>query len=196
MAFHKALKDLNLLDRFLFAEAMEDPVIMQTILEIILGKDILLKYPPQAEKEELIELLRYIEHTTEEVSSSCRSGKIRELQRRIAMIKSSEQIGVKYMQEWEEKVIEQRRAREEGVAEGRVEGAEHKLFVQIYKKLSKGCSLSATADSLEEEIPDIQDMYDFLKPRKTQTVEESWKDWLASGGRQSLASPGSRVTTP
>ena len=291
MAFHKALKDLNLLDRFLFAEAMEDPVIMQTILEIILGKDILLKYPPQAEKEkrssplfrfirmdvwamdmedtvydaevqkedtknlpkrsrlyqsmiapfdlfgkdlyrytfrmrcdedpgialddgaariflntrgkdpsgvseELIELLRYIEHTTEEVSSSCRSGKIRELQCRIAMIKSSEEIGVKYMQEWEEKVIEQRRAREEGVAEGRVEGAEHKLFVQIYKKLSKGCSLSATADSLEEEIPDIQDMYDFLKPRKTQTVEESWKDWLASGGRQSLASPGSRVTTP
>ena len=291
MAFHKALKDLNLLDRFLFAEAMEDPVIMQTILEIILGKDILLKYPPQAEKEkrssplfrfirmdvwamdmedtvydaevqkedtknlprrsrlyqsmiapfdlfgkdlyrytfrmrcdedpgialddgaariflntrgkdpsgvseELIELLRYIEHTTEEVSSSCRSGKIRELQRRIAMIKSSEEIGVKYMQEWEEKVIEQRRAREEGVAEGRVEGAEHKLFVQIYKKLSKGCSLSATADSLEEEIPDIQDMYDFLKPRKTQTVEESWKDWLASGGRQSLASPGSRVTAP
>ena len=291
MAFHKALKDLNLLDRFLFAEAMEDPVIMQTILEIILGKDILLKYPPQAEKEkrssplfrfirmdvwamdmedtvydaevqkedtknlprrsrlyqsmiapfdlfgkdlyrytfrmrcdedpgialddgaariflntrgkdplgvseELIELLRYIEHTTEEVSSSCRSGKIRELQRRIAMIKSSEEIGVKYMQEWEEKVIEQRRAREEGVAEGRVEGAEHKLFVQIYKKLSKGCSLSATADRLEEEIPDIQDMYDFLKPSKTQTVEESWKDWLASGGRQSLASPGSRVTTP
>lgn len=111
MAFHKALKDLNLLDRFLFAEAMEDPVIMQTILEIILGKDILLKYPPQAEKEELIELLRYIEHTTEEVSSSCRSGKIRELQRRIAMVKSSEEIGVKYMQEWEEKVIEQRRAR-------------------------------------------------------------------------------------
>ena len=72
--------------------------------------------------EELIELLRYIEHTTEEVSSSCRSGKIRELQRRIAMIKSSEEIGVKYMQEWEEKVIEQRRAREEGVEEVRAEG--------------------------------------------------------------------------
>ena len=51
MAFHKALKDLNLLDRFLFAEAMEDPVIMQMILEIILGRDILLKYPSQAEKE-------------------------------------------------------------------------------------------------------------------------------------------------
>ena len=295
MAFHKALKDLNLLDRFLFAEAMEDPVIMQMILEIILGRDILLKYPPQAEKEkrssplfrfirmdvwamdteetiydaevqredtknlprrsrlyqgmidtkllepgevdfdrmndvytimiapfdlfgkgryrytfrmrcdeepeipledgacriflntrgtdpagvseELIELLRYIEHTTEEVSSSCRSQKIQELQRRIAMIKSSEEIGVKYMQEWEEKIIEKRRAREEGLAEG----ADYKLFVQIYKKLAKGRSLSETAESLEEESQDIETMYEFLKARKMQPVEESWKEWLASG---------------
>lgn len=61
MAIHKALKDLNLLDRFLFAEAMEDPVIMQTILEIILGRDVLLKYPPQTEKEQRSSpLLRYI----------------------------------------------------------------------------------------------------------------------------------------
>ena len=52
MAFHKALKDLNLLDRFLFAEAMEDPVIMQMVLEIILGREIILKYPPQTEKEQ------------------------------------------------------------------------------------------------------------------------------------------------
>ena len=34
MAFHKALKDLNLLDRFLFAEAMEDPVIMLSLIHI------------------------------------------------------------------------------------------------------------------------------------------------------------------
>ena len=48
----KELKDLNLLDRFLFAEAMEDPVIVQNILEIILGKEIALKYLPQTEKEQ------------------------------------------------------------------------------------------------------------------------------------------------
>ena len=61
MAFHKALKDLNLLDRFLFAEAMEDPVIMQMVLEIILGREIILKYPPQTEKEQRKSpLLRYI----------------------------------------------------------------------------------------------------------------------------------------
>lgn len=316
MAFHKALKDLNLLDRFLFAEAMEDPVIMQTILEIILGKDILLKYPPQAEKEkrssplfrfirmdvwamdiedtvydaevqkedtknlprrsrlyqsmidtklldpgevdfgrmnnvytimiapfdlfgkglyrytfrmrcdedpeialddgaariflntrgkdpsgvseELIELLRYIEHTTEEVSSSCRSGKIRELQRRIAMIKSSEEIGVKYMQEWEEKVIEQRRAREEGLEEGRAEGRaiglaeghaegqaigraegqEYQLFRMVRRKMLKGCEAEEIADILEEDLNHVGNIYDFLKTKMEQSEEESWAEWI------------------
>lgn len=47
----KELKDLNLLDRFLFAEASEDPEIMTAILEIILGREIMLKHLPQAEKE-------------------------------------------------------------------------------------------------------------------------------------------------
>ena len=47
----KTLKDLTLLDRFLFAEAMEDPENMRTVLEIILGKEVVLKYLPQAEKE-------------------------------------------------------------------------------------------------------------------------------------------------
>ena len=40
MIQRKTLKDLNLLDRFLFAEAMSDPENMKNVLEIILGKDI------------------------------------------------------------------------------------------------------------------------------------------------------------
>ena len=48
----KELKDLDLLDRFLFAEAIEDPDTMELILEIILGRDIVLKHLPQAEKEQ------------------------------------------------------------------------------------------------------------------------------------------------
>ena len=236
----KPLKDLNLMDRFLFAEATEDPVIMRSILEIILGKEIALKHLPQPEKEqrttplsrfikldvwawdtedtvydtevqkdntnnlpkrsryyqamidskllppgevdfnklnqvfiilitpfdlfgkgryrytyeemcqefpgmrlkdgairiflnthgtdktgvsdELIELLHYMEHTTEKVSRECKSDKIHEMQRRIHQIKSSEEIGVKYMQEWEEKIIEKKKAREEGLAEGLSKG--------------------------------------------------------------------------
>ena len=238
----KPLKDLNLMDRFLFAEATEDPFIMKSILEIILGKDIMLNHLPQSEKEmrttpfnrfikldvwawdmedtvyntevqkentnnlpkrsryyqsiidskllppgeinfnklnsayiilitsfdlfgegrycytfeqicresrnlclndgairiflntrgidrtgvsdELVELLHYMEHTTEKVSRQCKSDKIHKMQERIQQIKSSEEIGVKYMQEWEEKIIEKQKAREEGVKAGKVEASE------------------------------------------------------------------------
>lgn len=47
----KSLNDLTLLNRFLFAEAVEDPEIMQLILEIILGQEIRLDSLPQTEKE-------------------------------------------------------------------------------------------------------------------------------------------------
>ena len=46
----KPLKDLTLLDRFLFSETMEDPENLQTMLEIILGKEIVLQYLPQTGK--------------------------------------------------------------------------------------------------------------------------------------------------
>ena len=49
--FMKPLSDLTLMDRFLFACAMEDPVILQMVLEIILDKEIHLKEWAQAEKE-------------------------------------------------------------------------------------------------------------------------------------------------
>lgn len=52
MKVNRTLKDLNLLDRFLFAEAAEDPEFMKLLLEIILGEDVVLKQLPQTEKEE------------------------------------------------------------------------------------------------------------------------------------------------
>ena len=236
----KPLKDLNLLDRFLFAQAADDPDTMRDMLEIILGKEVVLKLLPQTEKEqrthplnryvrldvwamdeqdtvyntevqqnntgnlpkrsrfyqalidsnlltpgevgfqklnpvyiilicpfdlfgyglyrytfrmqceevselslrddavriflnthgknpegvseELVELLKYMEHTTEEVSKNCASERIHKIQKRIQTIKSSEKIGVRYMQAWEEKIMEQNKAREEGHAAGLKEG--------------------------------------------------------------------------
>lgn len=279
----KPLKDLNLLDRFLFAEAMEDPVIMQNVLEILLGKEILLKYPPQSEKEqrmtplkrfikldvwawdmddnvydtevqkedtknlpkrsrlyqalidvkllnpgevdfnqlnkvyiiiimpfdlfgyglyrytfeneckevaglsledgatriffnthgtneeetaaELKELLRYIEHTTEAVSRECKSEKIKDMHKRISAIKSNEEIGVKYMQAWEEKIIEKRKAREEGLAEGRTKGLaegrtkglaegrteERTRLNQLYAKLLEANRVDDIAKAIKDE---------------------------------------------
>ena len=236
----KDLKDLNLLDRFLFAEAMEDSENMRDVLEIILGKDVVLQHLPQTEKEqrtspayrfakldvwtkdtddaiydtevqgkdtknlpkrsryyeslidykllkpgerdfnkmsdvyiiliapfdlfgegkymytfrmtcqessslllndgatriflnthgtnpedvspELVELLHYIENTTQEMADSCASNRIHKMQESICSIKSSEEVSVKYMQRWEEMEMEKDEARAEGRAEGLSEG--------------------------------------------------------------------------
>ncbi|MCI5899475.1 MAG: Rpn family recombination-promoting nuclease/putative transposase [Lachnospiraceae bacterium] len=47
----KPLKELNLLDRFLFDEVMEDPQTAQDILEILLGREVLLLDHNETEKE-------------------------------------------------------------------------------------------------------------------------------------------------
>ena len=270
----KTLKDLNLLDRFLFSQAADDPDTMRDMLEIILGREVVLKLLPQTEKEqrthplnryvrldvwamdeeeriyntevqredtgnlpkrsrfyqalidsnllkpgevgfqrlnpvyiilicpfdlfgyglyrytfqmqckevpglslqdgavriflntrgqhaegvpqELIELLRYMEHTTEEVSASCTSERIHNIQKRIHAIKSSEKIGVKYMQAWEEKILEQEKAREEGHASGLREGLTQKLKELVEKKVQKGYAAEEIAEMLEEDIETIQ----------------------------------------
>lgn len=57
-----------------------------------------------------------MEHTTENIS--CSTPRLQEIQSHVNIVKSSEEIGVKYMQEWEEKILEKRKARAEGLAEG------------------------------------------------------------------------------
>lgn len=48
MKKRKELRDLNLMDRFLFSEAMEDQEFAEDVLSIILGEEIYLKNSPQA----------------------------------------------------------------------------------------------------------------------------------------------------
>ena len=47
----KHLTDLNLMDRFLFAEAADDPEFMEILLTILFDHEIHLQHPPQTEKE-------------------------------------------------------------------------------------------------------------------------------------------------
>lgn len=230
----KKLQDLTLLDRFLFAETMEDPDSLTSLLEIVLNKDLTLAGLPQTEKElrvsnlhrqvkldvwgkdtegniydtepqkrnthnipkrsrhyqsmidvkllepgdidfnklnnvfiimiapfdlfglskyvytfrmscdeapglslddgavriflnthgtnddevnpELVELLHYIEHTTEYQAEQSSSVRIKRLQDHVKRIKSNAEIGVRYMQAWEEKVLDRREAYAEGEA--------------------------------------------------------------------------------
>ena len=236
----RTLKDLNLMDKFLFDEAMEDKDNMKTLLDIVLGQDTHLKYPPQTEKEfrnskenrqirldvyaideddvvydtepqkqntknlpkrsrlyqglidsnllppgsidfnalntviiimimpfdlfgyelyqytfrmkceeiseleledgatriflnshgkhpefvnpELIELLEYMEKSTDTVAKKCESKRIHQMHERITKLKSSKEMEIKYMQKWEEREIERQEAYAEGERVGEKRG--------------------------------------------------------------------------
>ena len=64
--------------------------------------------------QELIELLKYMEHSTDEVSEPCKSERIQKMHRRVCRIKASEKTEVKYMQAWEERLM----VKQEGIEEG------------------------------------------------------------------------------
>ena len=80
--------------------------------------------------EELIQLLRYFEKTTEENAAGSHSQKIENLQKRVEEIKKNEEVGIRYMNAFEEKMWERRegemigekrgeeRGRKEGLAQG------------------------------------------------------------------------------
>ena len=293
-----AYQDLTLLDRFLFAEVMEDPKTFENILSIILGEDISIKGRPQSEHEsrtlplkrqvrldvwaedetdavynveaqkentknlphrsrfyqalidsklldpgevdfsnmkdcysiiiapfdlfgrglyqytfqmtcaetgqpledgatriflnthgknsedispELKELLYYMEHTTEEIS--CSTSRLQQIKNHVNIVKSSEEIGVKYMQEWEEKILEKRKARAEGLAEGRAEGRTEgqtiTLIQQMKKKIQKSKTLIQIADELEEEPDTIQSLYECVSQNINLATEEIYKIYIS-----------------
>ena len=116
----RKLKDLNLLDKFLFDEAMEDKENMKTLLDIILGQDTKLKLV----STELVELLEYMEKSTDTVAKECESERIHQMHERVNRLKSDKEMEIKYMQKWEEKEIDRQeaRGREEGerIGENRI----------------------------------------------------------------------------
>lgn len=72
---------------------------------------------PEGVSQELIDFLQYIENTDGAFAKKTGSQKIQKIHECVQKIKSSEEMGVKYMQSWEEKIIE----REQGKAEGKAE---------------------------------------------------------------------------
>ena len=253
----KSLKELNLLDKFLFDEAMDDPENVKTMLDIILSQNTNLKHPPQTEKEqrrstdnrqirldvyavddviyeveaqkenthnlpkrsrlyqgiidskllppgvvdfnllnevlivlimpfdlfgyglyrytfhmrceevpelklndgatriflntrgkhpelvspELIELLKYMERSTDEVSRECKSKRIQEMHRRVCRIKASEKTEGKYMQAWEEKLLERQKEKRE-----------------LLRKMNHKMSIEEIADVLDMDVSEVKDI--------------------------------------
>ena len=96
--------------------------------------------------KELIEFLHYVENTTDEVAGQAESERIRRIHDRVCRVKTSEEVGVKYMQAWEEKYYE------------REEGARDKLKELIEKKLQKGKTIEEIAEALEEDTDTIREL--------------------------------------
>ena len=144
----KSLKELNLLDKFLFDEAMDDPENVKTMLDIILSQNTNQKHP-ELVSTELIELLKYMERSTDEVSGECKSKRIQEMHRRVCQIKASEKAEVKYMQTWEEKIL----IKQEGIAEGRLEEKK-----ELTRKLANKFSIEQIAEILEIDISEVENI--------------------------------------
>ena len=97
----------------------------------------------------MIELLKYMEHSTDEVSEVCKSERIQKMHRRICQIKASEKTEVKYMQSWEEKIL----IKQEGIAEGRIEEKQ-----ELMRKLSNKFSIEQIAEMLEIDISEVENI--------------------------------------
>ena len=110
--------------------------------------------------QELIDFLHYVEHTTDETAEQSDSERLRRIHNRVCKVRKSEEIGVRYMQAWEEKIYERREAREEGRIEGReegrIEGEQAYRRELVGKMIKKGKSIDEIADLLGENTETIQ----------------------------------------
>ena len=117
---------------------------------------------PELVSPELIELLKYMEHSTDEVSEACESKRIQEMHRRVCQIRASEKTEVKYMQSWEERIM----IKQEGIAEGRIEGEKALLKNLIEKKMAKKYSAEQISAMLEVDVSEVENIMKEIQNEK------------------------------
>ena len=94
---------------------------------------------PELVSPELIELLKYMEHSTDEISEACESKRIQEMHRRVCQIRASEKTEVKYMQAWEEKLLERQKEKRE-----------------LLRKMNHKMSIEEIADVLDMDVSEVK----------------------------------------
>ncbi len=118
--------------------------------------------------EEFLELVRYIENTTDEMAEKLTCERVKVIHECVTKVKLSEKMGVKYMQWWEELAeardegIEQgiERGIERGIEQGIERGREQMLVQKILSKLKKGLEPACIADALEEDEKWVRNICD------------------------------------
>ncbi len=88
---------------------------------------------------EFIALMKFIEYNEDEENNNIMaSSNLEKIKARVARVKASEEVGVKYMQKWEEEAL----IRHEALEQGREEGREEKL-VECIKSLMNKLGITA-----------------------------------------------------
>ena len=104
---------------------------------------------------ELVEFLEYAEQTDGKQACESESERIRKIHNYICKIKSSEEMGVRYMQAWEEKVKD----REEGFEDGFVDGARDKACQTAHNLYDRGFPAEDTSGIVEESLETVRRWY-------------------------------------
>ena len=99
--------------------------------------------------EELIQLLRYFEQTTEENAAGSHSQKIENLQKRVEEIKKNEEVGIRYMNAFEEKMWERREGEMIGVKRGKK--SEQREIARKMVEMKMALDIIAKATGLTEQ---------------------------------------------
>lgn len=68
---------------------------------------------------EFLDFMEYLMNTTDENAAKTVSGRIKAMHREVQRIRASEEMGVKFMQKWEERVYDRLDGKAEGKAEGK-----------------------------------------------------------------------------
>ena len=114
------------------------------------------KYP-ELVSTELVELLKYMEKSTDNVVNGCESTRIHQMHERINRLKSDKEMEIKYMQKWEEKELD----RQEAYAEGRNEGEQ--IGKEQINKLIKYLLEQERNEDLEKAVSDSEYQEKLLK---------------------------------
>lgn len=125
---------------------------------------------PEDISPELVEFLHYLEHTTDSAAGRTNSEYIKRIHNRVCKVKSNEEVGIKYMQAWEERYYDREEAREEGFKigleesrekglkegreEGRVEG--RKESKRVFKLYMQGKTVEEIAEICGSSIEKVQ----------------------------------------
>lgn len=157
------LQELNLTDRFLFAETIDEPEAYEAMVGILLENEIELLERTQTEKElrvsselravrifinthgknrgnfsqEFLDFMEYINDTRDAVVARSESLRLKLIHSKVEKIRHSEKCGVKYMQRWEEIAYARQDGHVAGYAEARREGILRDITA-VCKKLCKG----------------------------------------------------------